>query len=46
MFVTIHWPKDDVAVPLAQLQPITYTGKQTLQRVEDWHDWRKMNYTF
>jgi hypothetical protein len=46
MFVTIRWDKEGLAVPLEQLKPITYTDKQTIQAVEDWHYWRKMGYTF
>ena len=46
MFVAIRWEKDGLAVPLAQLRPITTTEKQTKQAVEDWHYWVKTGYEF
>ncbi|MDI6773504.1 MAG: calcium-binding protein [bacterium] len=46
MFITIRWEKDGLAVPLAQLKPISATQKQTKQAVEDWHYWVKMGYEF
>jgi hypothetical protein len=44
MFVTIRWERDRLAVPLAQLRPISATDKRTKQGVEDWHYWVKMGY--
>ena len=44
MFVTIRWKRDRLAVPLAQLRPISATDKRTKQGVEDWHYWVKMGY--
>lgn len=46
MFVTIRWEKEDLAVPLSQLKPISATDKQTKQAIEDWHYWVKMDYKF
>lgn len=46
MFVTIRWEKEDLAVPLSQLKPISATDKQTKQAIEDWHYWVKMDYEF
>jgi len=44
MFVTIRWERDGLAVPLAQLTPISATDKRTKQGVEDWRYWVKMGY--
>lgn len=46
MFVTIRWEKEELAVPLAQLKPITHTDEQTKQAVADWHYWVEMEYAF
>lgn len=46
MFVAIRWDKRRLAVPLAQLKPISTTDKQTKQAVEDWHHWIKTGYEF
>ena len=46
MFVTIRWDKEELAVPLAQLKPITHTDEQTKQVVADWHYWVEMGYEF
>lgn len=46
MFITIRWEKEDLAVPLSQLKPISATDKQTKQAIEDWHYWVKMDYEF
>lgn len=46
MFVTIRWEKEDLAVPLSQLKPISATDKQTKQAIEDWHYLVKMDYEF
>lgn len=45
-FVTIRWEKERLAVPLAQLKPMTDTDKPTKQAVADWHYWVEMGYTF
>lgn len=44
MFVTVRWNKDRLAVPLAQLRPISATHERTKQGVEDWHYWVKRGY--
>ena len=46
MFVTIRWEKDDLAVPLSQLEPIRATDEQTKRAVEDWHYWVGMGNEF
>ena len=46
MFVTIRWQKEGLAVPLAQLKPVSATDSQTKEAVEDWHYWVRMNYQF
>jgi hypothetical protein len=46
MFVTIKWEKDGLAVPLAQLKPISATDEQTKQAIADWHYWCEMGYEF
>ena len=44
-FVKIRWEKDELAVPLSQLSPIS-AASETTQAVEDWHYWVKMEYEF
>jgi hypothetical protein len=46
MFVTIHWNKHELAVPLSQLKLIRAADEQTKQAVEDWHYWVQMGYEF
>lgn len=46
MFVTIRWDKEGLAVPLAQLNPISNTDEETKQAVADWHYWVQMGYEF
>ena len=46
MFVTIRWEKKGLAVPLAQLKPITSTDEQTKLAVSDWQYWVDMGYGF
>lgn len=47
IFVTIEWDRPDgLAVPLAQLKPITSTDSQTKEAVADWHYWRSMGYEY
>ena len=46
IFVTIHWERDDLAVPLSQLTPINATEEKTKKAVEDWHYWVRMGYQF
>jgi hypothetical protein len=43
MFVWIRWNTKRLAVPLAQLQPLS-DDAQTLQAVSDWHYWLKRGY--
>jgi hypothetical protein len=45
MFVMIRWQKDELAVPLAQLEPIE-ADEETEQAVADWHYWVQMGYQF
>jgi hypothetical protein len=43
VFVTIRWDRPDgLAVPLAQLKPISETDTPTVEAVADWHYWRSM----
>jgi hypothetical protein len=46
MFVTIRWDKDELAVPLSQLEPAKGTVDDTQQAVEDWHYWVEMGHQF
>ncbi len=46
MFVTIRWEKDELAVPLSQLNPIKSAAEQTKRAVEDWHYRVGMGYEF
>jgi hypothetical protein len=46
ILVTIRWEKDDLAVPLSQLEPISDMDEDTKQAVDDWHYWVKMGYEF
>ena len=46
MFITIRRGKDELAVPLSQLQPVASTDDQRKQAVEDWHYWVAMGYEF
>lgn len=47
MFVTIRWDnKEDLAVPLTQLKPLSGTDQATKQAVEDWHYWVHMGYRY
>jgi len=46
MFVTIRWEKEGLAVPLAQLKPISKTEERTKEAVADWHYWVQMGYEF
>lgn len=46
IFVTIRWEKRALAVPLAQLNPISDTDEQTKQAIADWHYWVQMGYEF
>ena len=46
MFVTIHWDKDYLAIPLSQLTPIDEMKAQNSKAVEDWHYWVQMGYQF
>lgn len=46
MFVTIRWKKEDLAVPLSQLQPVGPIDHKTRQAIEDWHYWVDMGYDF
>jgi hypothetical protein len=45
IFVMIRRGEDDLAVPLAQLQPVD-AGEETTRAVEDWHYWVNRGYEF
>jgi hypothetical protein len=45
MFVRIRWGKRGLAVPLAQLEPVS-ADSQTEEGVGDWHYWLKRGYVF
>jgi hypothetical protein len=44
MFVSIRWGKNDLAVPLYQLMPVSSVSEATKEAVEDWHYWVRMGY--
>ena len=44
MFVGMRWEHRPLAVPLAQLKPITHTDKDTKEAVADWHYWVAQGY--
>ncbi len=44
MFVRIRWGKRHLAVPLAQLKPVSDTTQDTIQAVADWHYWVRRGY--
>src|SRR4030042_401190 len=44
MFVEIHWDKRTLAVPLAQVVPITGVDANTKEALEDWHYWVNRGY--
>lgn len=47
VFVSIRWDRrEGLAVPLAQLKPISATDEQTKQAVADWHYWLSMGYEY
>jgi hypothetical protein len=46
MFVTMPWENRELAVPLAQLQPVPKTNAKTRQAVEDWLYWVRQGYEF
>ena len=45
VFVMMRWEKDELAVPLSQLQ-VKDADEATRQAVEDWHYWVKRGYQF
>ena len=45
MFVSTRWNNADLAVPLAQLNPVK-ADEQTTQAVDDWHYWVQHGYEF
>ena len=45
MFVRTRWGKRGLAVPLAQLEPVS-ADSQTEEGVGDWHYWLKRGYVF
>ncbi len=44
MFVLTRWSPRDLAVPLAQIKPISVTDEETLEAVGDWHYWVDQGY--
>ena len=46
MFVGMRWERRPLAVPLAQLKPISETDKKTKEAVADWHYWVAQGYEF
>ena len=47
VFVSIRWDRPEgLAVPLAQLKPITASDERTKQAVADWHYWLRMGYEY
>src|SRR4051794_21305923 len=47
VFVMMQWDRPEgLAVPLAQLKPISHSAEQTKQAVADWHYWRGMGYEY
>jgi hypothetical protein len=45
MFVMMRWEKEDLGVPLSQLQVI-HADDETKEAVEDWHYWVSRGYLF
>ena len=46
MFVETYWDKHTLAVPLAQIVPITGVNANTKEAIEDWHYWVNRGYEF
>jgi len=46
MFVEIQWDKRTLAIPLAQIAPVTGVDANTKEAIEDWHYWVKRGYGF
>jgi hypothetical protein len=45
MFVMMRWERNDLAVPLMQLELI-HGNDQTREAIEDWHYWINRGYQF
>jgi Calcium binding len=45
MFVVVRWEREDLAVPLSQLE-VVHADDETHQAVEDWHYWSERGYRF
>jgi hypothetical protein len=45
MFVEIQWQQRQLAVPLAQLEPVT-VDDDTQEAIDDWHYWVGRGYQF
>jgi hypothetical protein len=45
MFVTIEWQGRDLAVPLAQLEPVK-ADEETQEAIADWHYWVNRGHEF
>jgi hypothetical protein len=47
VFVMMRWDRPEgLAVPLAQLKPISHSHEQTRRAVADWHYWRSIGYEY
>ena len=46
MFVETPWERRTLAIPLAQLKPITETDAATKEAIADWHYWVQQGYEF
>jgi hypothetical protein len=46
VFVTTRWEKHNLAIPLAQLEPISSTDEETREAIADWHYWLSMGYEY
>jgi hypothetical protein len=46
MFVMVEWEDEELAVPLAQLEPAPNADEATKEAVADWHYWVSKGYMF
>lgn len=44
MFVIARWAKRPVAVPLAQLAPVSAVDQKSREAIADWHYWVRRGY--
>jgi hypothetical protein len=45
MFVFVRWERENLAVPLSQLE-VVHADDETHQALEDWHYWSERGYRF